>query len=120
MAKGSRQIPRSEWRQYFDDFSRNLPALVASIEVDGPETGAQIEAERGLLTGISYDDRDDIVVIVLDAPGGTREDLERNVSQPQQIYVADDEAGETVVDIEDAEGNKTLVRIEPAPALPPS
>src|SRR5437016_14587697 len=64
MAKGSRQIPRSEWRQYFDDFSRNLPALAASIEVDGPETGAQIEAERGLLTGISYDDRDDIVVIV--------------------------------------------------------
>jgi Family of unknown function (DUF5335) len=120
MAKGSRQIPRTDWRQYFDDFSRNLPALVASIEVAGPETGAQVEAERGTLTGISYDDRDDVVVIGLDAPGGTRGDLERNVFQPQQIYVADEEVGETVFDIEDAEGNKTLVRVEPAPALPPS
>ena len=121
MVESSREIPRGVWRQYFDDFSRNLPALLASVEVAGPETGAQVEVDHGVLTGITYDDRDDIVVIGLDAPpGGTREDVERTVSQPEQIYVAGDEGGEAVFDIEDAEGNKTLVRVEPAPALPPA
>jgi hypothetical protein len=121
MASDSQEIPRGEWRQYFDDFSRNLPALVASVEVDGPETGAQVEVEHGLLTGITYDDRDDIVVIGLDAPpGGLGEDLERTISQPGRIYVAGEAGGEMVFDIEDAEGNKTLLRVEPAAALPPS
>jgi hypothetical protein len=66
-----------------------------------------------LLTGITYDDGDDIVVIGLDAPGGTQEDLEHIVYHPQKIYIA--EEGDTVVfDIEDSEETKTLVRLEPA------
>ncbi len=119
MVPSTREIPRDEWRQYFDDFSSRLPTTVASIEVTGAEIGAQVEAERGILSGVTYDDRDDIVVIALDAEGDAREELERIVHEPKKIYVEDDNAT-TVLAIEDSEGNKTLVRMEPAPQLPPA
>jgi hypothetical protein len=113
MATSTREIPREEWQGYFDDFSRDLHDLLAIVEVAGQEIGAQVEAEKPLLTGITYDRGDDIVVIGLDAPGGTQEDLEHVVYHPRKIYVAE-ESGETIFDIEDAEQVKTLVRLEPA------
>jgi uncharacterized protein DUF5335 len=113
MTSTTRELPRAEWRGYFDDFSRNLPALKATVEVAGTEIGVQVEAEQPLLTGITYDDGDDIVVIGLDAPGGLPEDLERIVYHPQKIYVAEED-DVTIFDIEDSEEVKTLVRLEPA------
>jgi hypothetical protein len=113
MATTTREIPKSEWRGYFDDFSRDLRDLVATVEVAGKDVGAQVEAERPLLTGITYDDGDDIVVIGLDAPGGIQEDLEHIVYHPQKIYVAEEDLV-TIFDIEDSEQIKTLVRLEPA------
>jgi hypothetical protein len=112
MALTTREIPRAEWRNYFDRFSREQPELLASVEVIGAEVGAQIEAERPRLTGITYDDKDDILVIGLDAPGGLPEDLEHIVYEPQRIMVAEGD-GETVYDVEDAERTQTLVRLEP-------
>jgi Family of unknown function (DUF5335) len=113
MATTTREIPKSEWRGYFDDFSRDLRDLVATVEVAGKDVGAQVEAERPLLTGITYDDGDDILVIGLDAPGGIQEDLERIVYHPQKIYVAEEDMV-TIFDIEDSEQVQTLVRLEPA------
>ena len=112
MALATREIPRSEWRGYFDDFSRDLDELRATVEVDGAAVGAQIEAERPLLRGITYDDGDDIVVIGLDASGDSGEDLEHIVYKPQTIYLASGDDGEMVFDIKDAEGTQTLVRLE--------
>ncbi len=105
--------PREEWRGYFDDFSRDLPDLVASVEVAGKEIGAQVEAERPLLTGVTYDDRDDIVVIGLDAGRDAKEDLEHIVYHPQKIYVAEED-DVRIFDIEDSEELQTIVRLEPA------
>jgi hypothetical protein len=113
MASTTREIPAPEWRGYFDDFSRDLQGFVATVEVAGKDIGAQIEAERPLLTGITYDDGDDIVVIGLDAPGGTQEDLEHIVYHPQKIYV-EEEDDRLVFDIQDSEERQTLVRLEPA------
>jgi hypothetical protein len=113
MAMTTRELPRSEWKGYFDDFSRDLPQLRATVEVAGKDVGAQVEAERPLLTGITYDDGDDILVIGLDAPGGLAEDLEHIVYQPQKIYVAEEDEI-TVFDVEDSEEHQTLVRLEPA------
>jgi hypothetical protein len=113
MASTTREVPRAEWRGYFDDFSRELPDLMATVEVAGREIGVQVEAERPRLTGITYDDGDDIVVIGLDAPGGLPEDLEHIVYHPQRIYVAEED-DVTIFDFEDSEEVQTLVRLEPA------
>jgi hypothetical protein len=119
MTLTTQQIPREAWRTYFDELSKHLGTVDATVEVIGPDIGDQIEAERLLLTGVTYDDRDDVVVIGLDAPGGPPEDLERIVEHPEAIYVATggDDA-DLAIDIEDADQHKTILRVEHAPALP--
>ena len=114
MAESTREIPREEWHAHFDDFSRDLPALLATVEVLGSEVGAQIEAAEPRLTGITYDQKDDILVIGLDAPGGSQEDLEHIVYQPQKILVATGDGEEIVYDVEDAERTQTILRLAPA------
>jgi hypothetical protein len=114
MVPVTRELSREEWGTYFTDFSRDLDTLAATVEVAGRDVGAQTEADRLVLTGITYDRGDDIVVIGLDAEGGIVEEVEHIVYQPQKIYVASEEDGTTTFDIEDAEGHQTLVRLEPA------
>ncbi len=113
MAQSTREIPREEWRGYFDSFSRDLEELVATLEVAGEEVGAQVEAENARLTGITYDDKDDILVIGLDSLGNVSEDLERVVEKPRAIYLETEDGGVLTFDVEDAEGQKTLLRLAP-------
>jgi hypothetical protein len=113
------ELPRSSWRAYFDDLSRGLATTQATIEIEGPDLGAQVQAEGLVLSGISYDDRDDVLVVGV-SPGGPTESLEHLVSSPQRIQV---ESSESIlpssIEIEDSEGQITLVRLQAAPALPP-
>jgi hypothetical protein len=122
MAPTTEQLPENAWTPYFDTLSKNLGTTVVTVEVDGKDLGAQIIAERLLLTGITYDHKDDIVVIGLDAPGGDPEEFEHLVSAPRTIWVApggEVGAPELVIDIEDAEQHRTIVSLEHAPELPP-
>jgi hypothetical protein len=113
MASNTREIPHEEWRGYFDSFSRDLGELVATLEVTGDDIGAQVEAESARLASITYDDKDDILVIGLDAIGGISEDLERVVEKPLAIYLETEDGGLLTFDVEDAEGHKTLLRLAP-------
>jgi Family of unknown function (DUF5335) len=119
MTHETQELPREDWRTYFDDLSRRLGAVDATVEIDAGDLGAQVEAERLVLTGISYDDRDDVLVINLAEPGAARDELERMVQQPQRILV-DSAAGvlPTTIEVEDAEGQRTLVELRAAPELP--
>jgi hypothetical protein len=120
MSASTQELPRETWRFYFDELSKIIGTVEATVEVVGPDVGDQIEADHLILTGITYDDRDDIVVIGLDAPGPPPEDVERIVEEPQRILIATGAAPpeEMVIDIEDAQQHKTIVRIERPPALP--
>jgi hypothetical protein len=119
MSVTTQEIPRDAWTRYFDEFSKTMGTLEATVEVDGPDVGAQTIAERLVLTGISYDHKDDVLVIGLDAPGGPPpEDLQHMVANPTRIWVATGEDLTPTFDIDDSEGHKTLVRLETPPALP--
>jgi hypothetical protein len=112
------ELPRDGWRAYFDDLSRRLATTRASVEIDAPELGAQVQAEDLVLSGISYDDRDDVFVVDL-SPGGPAESLEHLVSSPQRIWVKSSaDLLPSTIELEDADGQRTLVRLQPAPALP--
>jgi hypothetical protein len=118
MANDTEEIPRESWGPRLDEISRGLGAVEATVEVDGKDLGAQIAAERLLLTGISYDHKDDIAVIALEVPGTDREDYEHLIDHPQRIFVADGVGTPSAIEVEDSEGRKTIVTLEPAPALP--
>jgi hypothetical protein len=115
---GTNELARDDWSTYFDDLSRELTTTHATVEIEGPDLGAQVEAEDLVLSGISYDDRDDVLVVGL-SPGGPAESLEHLVSSPQRIAV-ESSAGilPSSIEVEDAEGERTLVRLQGAPALP--
>lgn len=113
------ELSRDAWRPYFDELSRTLTTTRATVEIDAPQLGAQLQAEDLVLDGITYDDRDDILVVAL-SPGGADESLQHFVSAPRRISV---ETSEGVVpssiEVEDGEGQLTLVRLDAAAALPP-
>jgi Family of unknown function (DUF5335) len=113
------ELPRDRWRVYFDQLSRGLATTQATVEIDGPDLGAQVQAEGLVLSGITYDDRDEVLVVGL-SPGGPAESLEHLVSSPQRIVVESTNAIlPSTIEIDDAEGQRTLVRLQAAPALPP-
>jgi sirohydrochlorin ferrochelatase len=118
MASTTHELARDAWRPYFDELSRHLGTVEATVEVAGRDLGAQIAAERLVLRGISYDHKDDVLVIVLERGPEDREDYEHMVNRPQRIYVATGEGAEMTIDVEDGEGHQTLVHIERPEALP--
>ena len=120
MTPTTQELPRDTWSVYFDDLNRHLGTVKATVEIDAPDIGAQIEAEGLVLTGITYDHKDDIVVIGLDAPGGEPEDLQHIVYNPKTIFIAPGEGGELSIDIKDGEDRQHIISIERLPALPPA
>jgi hypothetical protein len=120
MAITTQEIPRDAWRAYFDTVAKVMPTVEATVEVIGRDLGDQFVGERVLLAGISYDDKDDVLVIGLDTPGGLPEEVEHLVSNPQRVMVAGLDDGSTVIDVEDAEGHQTIVRYAEVPKLPSS
>ena len=113
-------LPRDTWTSYFDTLSKDLGTTIVTIEAVGRDIGDQLAADHLVLTGITYDHKDDIVVIGVDAPGGDPEEYEHVVSNPQAIMAAtgDPDGPPLVIDFEDAEGRHHIVSLEQAPELP--
>jgi hypothetical protein len=120
MSTATQEIPRETWRTYFDELTRVLGTVEATIEVVGRDVGAQTMAERHVLTGMTYDDREDRLVIRLDAPGPPVENIEHVIEHPQRIYVAGGQPPplEMLFDVLDDKGHQTIVHLERPPALP--
>src|SRR4051795_3531962 len=110
MTTATQEIPREAWREYFDTLAKVLPTVEATVEVIGRDLGDQFIGERVLLAGISYDSKDDVLVIGLDTPGGLPEEVEHLVYHPQRVMVTGLDDGSTVIDVEDAEEHQTIVR----------
>jgi hypothetical protein len=113
-------LPRDTWTTYFDTLSKDLGTTIVTIEAVGKDIGDQLAADHLVLTGITYDHKDDILVIGVDAPGGDPEEYEHVVDKPQAIMVAtgDPDGPPLVIDVEDAEGRHHIVSLELAPELP--
>lgn len=111
----AREIPRDEWQAYFEDFSRNQPDYLVRMEILGGELGAETQSEGTHLAAIVYDRKDDIVVIGLDgAADPIPEEVEHVIDRPLKITVDDAGEGEISFEIEDAEGTRTVLRLDPA------
>jgi Family of unknown function (DUF5335) len=114
MGEVTQDIPPDTWRAHFDELSKTVGAAEVTIEIAGADIGGQISAERLALTGISYDDKDDVLVVGLDAQGGSPEEYQHLISEPRQIQVATLGDGATTYDVTDGDGRQHLIRIRPA------
>src|SRR4051812_38443504 len=120
MAIGTHEIPREAWSAYFDELTDVLGTVEATVELVGRDVGAQVAAERQVLTDLAYDEDNDVLVIGLDAPGPPAERIEHRIEQPERILVATGEPPplELTYDVVDGEQHQWLIRLERPSALP--
>jgi hypothetical protein len=111
----TREIPRDEWKEFCDRFSREHEGWLATVEVLDESVGAQIEAEDLPLEGISADPKGSVgkaIEIFLKAePNRT---LTHFVSDPTHLWVlSTDEGAERALEVE-APAGKTILRFRSA------
>jgi len=115
----TQEIPRSEWRGFFDSFSRQHEGWLATLEVLGADVGAQEEG-RGLpLAGVSLSSGgDETEAISIDLGTKPDEHVSHAISAPTAVWLEQTEEGaNAALEIEGADGTKTLLRFRsPMPA----
>ncbi len=109
----AREIPRSQWREFFDNFSRQHQGWLTTIEVAGGELSEdQLEATELPFQGISADskgsDPDAIEVTV----GGDETDEITHIvhNAARVVFEQTASGGHEGLDIESASGEKTSLR----------
>ena len=102
----TRKIERNDLKHYFDNLSNVLPASLVEIEVVGLDVGDQVESSGLKLTGISYDPKDDNLLLNLD------DKLEHCIGAPQEVYVDEDASGLHSLEILCAEGHRHIIKFK--------
>lgn len=106
-------VPKTEWREFFDRMSKGLTGKWAEIEVASLDLGDQITAEWIPLLGITYDSRNDLLDVALDR-------YDHLIRHPREVIVDEADGGLTSVAVVDAEGTKQVVRMKQPLMLPAS
>lgn len=107
------EIPRDRWDNFFTRFSEDHETQLVAVEVMGGDIGAQVEGRSLLLGGISpAESNDGSLALTFDSVDG--EHLTHMVNKPTHVWLQRtpnkmDEA----LEIESADGTKTLVRFPP-------
>lgn len=109
----TREIPRESWREFFDGFSRRHQGWLVDVEVLG-SLGAQLAAQQLPLQGISADHANKDISIALALPGKI---VEHFIVRPETVRVEEHEGAEGAIQIESADGEKTLISFRSA--VPP-
>ncbi len=107
----TQEIPRHEWSTFFDTFTRQHEGWVSTLEVMGPEIGAQQEVLNLPLEGISASRASAPVTIAISL-GKTAEDhVTHSITNPTRIWLEQtSEGGNAALEIESADEVKTLLR----------
>jgi uncharacterized protein DUF5335 len=108
-----RNIPKSEWRTFFDRMSKALLGKWAEIEVAQLDLGDQIVAEWIPLLGVTYDSKDELLDVALDR-------LDHLIHRPNEIMVDESPEGLSSVAVVDADGARQVVKFKVPLMLPPA
>jgi hypothetical protein len=104
----NREIPRGEWQEFFEGFSRRHQNWLATLEVLGKRLGAQIEARELPLRGAFFEVRDDAITLVMGRDADKQ--LEHAVRAPRRLWLELAENGaEAALEIESEGGIKTIL-----------
>jgi hypothetical protein len=109
----TREIPRTEWVSFCNNFSRSHEGWGVTLEVFGSEIGDQIEERALFLAGLTAEvsERGDHVAIMLGGkPAGH---VTRQISAPTAIELELGEDGTNrALQIKSADGTATLLRLD--------
>ena len=107
----TRKLEKSEWSSFLNRISKGLASTQAEIEVTSLNLGDQIQAEWVPLIGIVYDPKDDIVEVAV-------EGLDHMIHRPRELYIEEDDADLSSLEIIDDAGVRHIVNLRQAVKLP--
>ncbi len=114
-----REVPREEWVEYLNSFSRRHEGWLVTVEVLGAAIGAQVEAEEMVLEGVTADLKEggeDVISVILGKKSTGR--VTHNITSPTHVRIEQTEDGsDMTLQIESGGGVTTLVRFR-SPILP--
>ena len=115
----TKEIPREEWNTFFDVFTRQHEGWLATLEVFGPDVGAQQEASDLPLEGISIasavEGAEAIAISFGKSPG---DHITHTITEPEHVWLEQTtEGANAALEIESANQIKTLLRFRSP--LPP-
>jgi hypothetical protein len=115
----TQEIPRDQWKNFLDRFSRQHEGWLATLEILGADIGAQQEARDLPLEGISASSKDDESRTIAISLGKTPEDhVTHAITEPNRVWLEETpEGAAAALEIESADEVKTLLRFRsPMPA----
>jgi hypothetical protein len=112
----TREIPRNEWRSFFDIFSRQHEGWLATLEIFGQEGDAQQEHREVPLKGVTLTSgvgESEAISLNL---GKTPEDhVKHTVIEPTHVWLAQTpEGADAELEIESADETKAVLRFRSA------
>lgn len=112
----TKEIPRGEWTTFLDSFSRQHEGWLATLELLGPDIGAQQEARNLPLEGITATSKDDESQAITINLGQTPEDhVTHTVAKPTRVWLEQTTDGaNAALEIESVDDIKTLLRFRSA------
>lgn len=116
----TREIPQTEWKQFFDNLSRELSEWITSIEIVRGDNSSQYLLRELPFAGATVEtceNRTDKIELMLGDAQHTHRT--HSIQNPQRVsFLQNKNLPGCLLAIKDAEGTKTMVHIQrPLPAL---
>ena len=111
------KIPPEAWVRRLNEFTKIHEEWVVSLDVVGPDLGAQPQIDSLPLIGVSADrvNHDGTIAVSVAQPAGGH--LTHIIEAVTHIYIErTDEGADVALDIESADGTKTILRLRAAPS----
>lgn len=115
----TKEIPKGEWRGFFDGFSRQHEGWLVTLEILGEEIGAQVEERELAFQGI-VDEWDEIQGNEITIMVGAKPDdhITHSINNPVQVSLQQtDEGADEALAIKSSDGTVALLRFR-SPMLP--
>jgi hypothetical protein len=115
----TKEIPKQEWRTFFDNFSRQYEGWLATLEILGVEIGAQVEERELPLKGIAgewHEVEGNAITIMV----GMKPDdhITHAIGNATQVSLEQtDDGADAALAIKSADGTTALLRFR-KPMLP--
>ncbi|HEX6732104.1 MAG TPA: DUF5335 family protein [Pyrinomonadaceae bacterium] len=112
----TQEIPKNEWTEFFDNFSRKHEGWLVNLEIFGPEIGAQVEERELALEGITdeWDETKGNTIMIMT---GVKPDdhITHSVTCPISVSLEQtDEGADAALAIKSGDGLTTLLRFRSA------
>jgi Family of unknown function (DUF5335) len=115
----TKEIPKNEWPEFFDTFSRQHEGWLVTLEILGSEIGAQVEERELAFEGI-VDEWDEVQGNQIAIMIGAKPDdhVTHSISHPTQVSLEQtDEGADAALAIKSSDGVTALLRFR-SPMLP--